>query len=111
MHLGTSYHLEQLKDDVVAEAEDPPDIVEISGTNSDGFWAASDPVDPSDGDAAQAAHRNISHKSHKSSLSIFLSAPCILQLLQRAKLVQNSPLSLCAAKNARSATRLKRKAA
>ena len=104
MHLGTSYHLEQLNDDEVAETEDPPDIVETSSTSSEGFWAANDPADPSDGDAA---HKNISHKS---SLSLFLSAPCILQLLQRAKLVQNAPLSLSAAKNAHTASRPKRKA-
>ena len=107
MHLGTSYHLEQLNDDEVAETEDPPDIVETSSTSSEGFWAANDPADPSDGDAAQKAHKNVSHKS---SLSLFLSAPCILQLLQRAKLVQNAPLSLSAAKNAHSASRPKRKA-
>ena len=107
MHLGTSYHLEQLKDDEVAETEDPPDILETSSTSSEGFWAANDPADPSDGDAAQKAHKSISHKS---PLSLFLSAPCILQLLQRAKLVQNTPLSLSAAKNAHSASRPKRKA-
>ena len=58
-----SYHLGQLNDDEVAETEDPPDIVETSITSSEGFWTANDPADPSDGDASQKAHKNISHKS------------------------------------------------